>query len=50
MDRDERSAKFWIDPIGLARNHGFARVELTRIERVLIDHEREIVDAWFEFF
>jgi hypothetical protein len=24
VDRDEQSAKFWIDPVGLARNLGFA--------------------------
>ena len=45
VDRDEKSAKFWIDPVGLARNHRFANVELTRIERLLIEHEQEIVDA-----
>ena len=50
VDRDVKSAKYWIDPVGLARNYGFARVELSRIERALRDHEQEILDAWFEFF
>ena len=49
VDRDDQTAKFWIDPVGLARNMGFRRRELNRIEKLLIEHEQEIVDAWFDF-
>jgi hypothetical protein len=28
VDRDDESAKFWLDPVALARNHGFGPVEL----------------------
>ena len=24
VDREDRSAKFWLEPVGLARNFGFA--------------------------
>jgi len=50
VDRDDLSAKFWLDPIGLARNLGFAAHELRRIERMLTRHERELLEAWNERF
>ena len=28
VDRDDQSAKFWLDPVALARNLGFGPVEL----------------------
>ncbi|MGB2611765.1 MAG: DUF4160 domain-containing protein [Isosphaeraceae bacterium] len=31
VDRDDLSAKFWLQPLGLARNFGFSPKELGRI-------------------
>lgn len=28
VERDDRECKFWLEPVGLARNHGLARKEL----------------------
>ena len=39
VDRDERSAKFWVSPVGLARNLGFRARELAEIERIVQDNE-----------
>ena len=33
VDRDDQSAKFWLEPIGLARKLGFSPPELRKIER-----------------
>jgi hypothetical protein len=46
VDRDDRSAKFWLRPIRLARSDGFRAVELNRIRRMLKPHERQLVRAW----
>ncbi len=35
VDRDDRTAKFWLDPVELATNLGFPAVELARIERMV---------------
>lgn len=37
VDRDDDSAKFWLEPVALARNYGFSAVELRRIHRMLAD-------------
>ena len=37
VDRDGRSAKYWLDPdVSLEDNHGFRRAELRDIERMLL--------------
>ena len=48
VDRDALSAKFWLEPVALARNLGFRPVELRRIRRILIEHEAVLVEAWHE--
>ena len=40
VDRDEMSAKFWLQPLALARNFGYPPRELRRI-RALIEENRE---------
>lgn len=35
-------AKFWLDPVTCARNLGFATVELSRIERPVVEHAAEL--------
>lgn len=50
VERDANQAKFWLDPMELARNHGFARQEITRIEGILEENRESLIEAWHEFF
>ena len=50
VDRDELSAKFWLDPVQLARNFGFRANELRTIQSLVTKHRRELLEAWHEFF
>jgi Domain of unknown function (DUF4160) len=50
VDRDDRSAKFWLAPVLLARNLGFAAVELRRVQRLVAEHELRLLEAWNEYF
>jgi len=50
VDRDDQSAKFWLEPVALARNLGFSAHELRNIERILVEHEPDLVEAWHEYF
>ena len=49
MDRDDASARFWIDPVRLAYNLGFRASELRRIERIVATNATELLEAWREF-
>lgn len=50
VDRDDRSAKFWVAPVALARNLGFSARELALIERVIQDNQQSLREAWDEYF
>jgi hypothetical protein len=47
--RPERTTcKYWLDPISLASNEGFAAHELRDIRRIIEEHYDEILEAWDE--
>ena len=50
VDRDDLSAKFWLNPVALARNLGFSATELRRIERLLREHQQELLEEWYDTF
>jgi hypothetical protein len=43
-------AKFWLGPVSLATNHGFKPHELNQIERIVLDYESDLLEAWHEYF
>ncbi len=43
-------AKFWLEPIELAKNLGFANHEINRIERLIREHQVVLIEAWHEYF
>ena len=50
IDRDDYSAKFWLNPVGLARNLGFGARELRQIERIIREHRNELLEEWNGYF
>ena len=49
VDRDDQSAKYWLSPVALARNLGFGAKELNTIQRLIEQHERELLEAWNDY-
>jgi hypothetical protein len=50
VDRDDLSAKFWLQPVGLARNLGFSPKELRRLQKLVIRHQTAFLEAWHGYF
>jgi hypothetical protein len=50
VSRAGKEAKFWIGPVALAANWGFAAHELNKIENLVIEHQVEIERVWNEHF
>jgi hypothetical protein len=50
IDRDALSAKFWLNPVSLARNLGFGARELRRLERLVTDNQAQLLEAWHGYF
>jgi hypothetical protein len=50
VDRGSMSAKFWLEPVALARNFGFAPHELATLRRVIAENRRVLLEAWHGHF
>lgn len=50
VERDDFEAKFWLDPVRLARSGGFARREINTIHRVIEGNQQQMLDGWNEYF
>ena len=46
VDRDDWSAKFWLQPVALARNFGFSPRELRRLQQLVNEHREAFLEAW----
>jgi hypothetical protein len=46
--RERHEAKFWLEPVTLAWNRGFAPRELNEIRRIIIENTALIIEAWYE--
>jgi hypothetical protein len=50
VEHGEEYAKYWLQPVSLAENRGFANHELTRIRKMVEEHREEFIVAWHEHF
>jgi hypothetical protein len=49
VEKGEAEAKFWLDPVTLASNHGFTTRQLQEIERLIREHYAALVKGWDDF-
>ena len=50
LERDDRIAKFWLNPVRLAKSGGFNRTELSEIEHHVETNTLVLQEAWNEYF
>ena len=50
VDRDDLSAKFWLEEVSVAYNWGFSGKELRTIQAIVERRRNEFLDAWHGFF
>lgn len=48
--RDRATAKFWLDPVRLARSRGFADYELRELSKLVEENRDRMLEAWHEHF
>jgi hypothetical protein len=49
-ERDDKIAKFWLDPVRLKNSGGFGRMEITQIHRIINENQVKLLEAWHEYF
>lgn len=50
VEREDKEAKFWMEPVRLASAGGFGVAEIRRIERIVTKHKQAIICRWHEHF
>ena len=50
VGRDDKAAKFWLNPVRLESNVGFSKQEIRKIEGLVGEHQAELTKAWHEYF
>ena len=50
VQRENRTAKFWLEPVEYERSAGFNRSELMDIYRLITQHREVLLQRWNEFF
>ncbi len=50
VERENRTAKFWLTPVRLERSAGFSRGELSRIRRLVTANQASFMRGWSEYF
>jgi hypothetical protein len=50
VQRERKTAKFWLRPVRVEYNHGFAVTELNKVATLVQVHEADLVKAWHEYF
>jgi hypothetical protein len=50
VEREDNTAKFWLNPVRLDRSRGFGRVELLRIQRLVDENATLLLRSWDEYF
>jgi hypothetical protein len=50
VERDEREAKFWLEPVRLEWSRGFPRHEINRIQQTIEANQQTLLERWHEYF
>jgi hypothetical protein len=48
VERDDATAKFWLQPVRLAHAFGFRGHTLNELARIIEQHEAHFVERWHE--
>ena len=50
VESDENYAKFWLDPVELARSIGFSAREINEIKKLVLQNLTIFKEKWHEYF
>jgi len=50
VEKADKTCKFWLNPVFLARNYKFTSVELRKVMEIIEDRKNEIEEKWHDYF
>jgi hypothetical protein len=50
VERETNKAKFWLDPVRLQNSDGYNRSEINRIQRLIEENQKMLLEKWHDYF
>ncbi len=50
IEREDKAAKFWLDPVRLQNSGGFSRNEISKLHGLVEQNKDDLLRAWNEYF
>ena len=50
VERENKVAKVWLNPVRICNNYGYSRTELFKILKIVEKNETKIKEVWDEYF
>lgn len=50
IEREDKIAKYWLDPIRVHNSGGFKQFELNQIYGIIKENHKELQEAWDDYF
>jgi len=50
VERDDKIAKFWLEPVRLHYSGGFNRMEISKIQKTIQKHQEQLLEGWHDYF
>lgn len=50
VEHENKTAKFWLDPVRLEHSAGFSRKELNRIQKIVAENSENVLRSWYAYF
>ncbi len=50
IEREDKSAKFWLDPVRFHNSGGFGSNEINKLHRLVVQNQDSLLRAWNEYF
>lgn len=50
VEKEDKVAKFWLDPVRLQKSGGFRAKEINELQKKIQDNQEQIIEAWNEYF
>ena len=50
VERDDDTAKFWLEPVRLQNSGGFSRNEINQIQKLVKENKDRLLRSWDDYF
>jgi hypothetical protein len=50
VERERNKARFWLDPVRLQNSGGYNRNEINRIQRLIEENQKMLLEKWNDYF